>query len=236
VLKQMMIMTDGCSNRGTNPAAAAARAFHEGVTVNTIGILDDGHLGESGAREVADIAAAGGGMSRVVQVRQLSQTMQMMTRRTVASTIRTVVNRQLQDVFGQPDAEQLRPADKAKVVAVMEDLEEQSPLRLALLIDSSLSMKNKLPAVEEAVRDLLLYLQARRGRSELSVFRFPDMSGRAGASCLLDWTDHAPHAGKLLLNLQVQGDTPTGLAILHVLDYMSANGDMPRGMWSDYVV
>jgi Ca-activated chloride channel family protein len=236
MLRQMMVITDGCSNRGTNPAAAAARAFHEGVTVNTIGILDDGHLGESGAREVADIAAAGGGMNRIVQARQLSQTVQMMTRKTVAGTIRTVVNRQLQDVFGQPDVECLKPAEKAKVVAVMEELEEQSPLRLALLVDSSLSMKHKLPAVEEAVRDLLLYMQARGGRSELCVFRFPDLSGGAGASCLLDWTHQATQARQLFVNLKVHGDTPTGPAILHVLDFINRNGDVPRGVWSDYVV
>ena len=38
-LKQILLLTDGCSNSGTSPVKAAERAFGTGITVNVIGIL-----------------------------------------------------------------------------------------------------------------------------------------------------------------------------------------------------
>jgi Ca-activated chloride channel family protein len=240
-MKQIILITDGCSNSGSDPVAAASQASYEGVTVNVVGILDEGHLGAQGAREVAEIAEAGGGMSRVVYARQLSQTMQMMTRQTVAHTIQQVVNRQLQQVFGQPQMEQLAPQKKAAVVQVMDDLQETSGLRIALLVDSSLSMKAKLKTVQEAIADLLLNLRARRGTSEICVFHFPAGSDGQGAGLLLDWTSDLAAVQRLFADVQSRGVTPTGNALLQVLDYVLARRVQPavneeRGLWSEYVV
>jgi Ca-activated chloride channel family protein len=240
-MKQILLLTDGCSNCGMNPVAAAAQAYSDGITVNVIGILDDEHGESEGAREVAEIAAAGGGMSRNVHVRRLSQTMQMMTRQTVAHTIQQVVNRQLQQVFGQPQMEQLAPQKKAAVVQVMDDLQETSGLRIALLVDSSLSMKAKLKTVQEAIADLLLNLRARRGTSEICVFHFPAGSDGQGAGLLLDWTSDLAAVQRLFADVQSRGVTPTGNALLQVLDYVLARRVQPavneeRGLWSEYVV
>jgi Ca-activated chloride channel family protein len=211
------------------------------VTVNVIGILDEAHLGSQGATEVAEIAEAGGGMSRNVFVRQLSQTMQMMTQQTVAHTIQKVVNRQLRDVFGQPQLEQLSPEKKAAVVQVMDELQETSRLRIALLVDSSLSMKSKLKTVEEAIADLLLNLRSRSGKSELCVFHFPADHDNQGARLLLDWTTDLSAIQRLFATVQSRGVTPTGVALLQVLDYIKG-GRLPveskeeQGLWGEYVV
>lgn len=58
-MKQIMLITDGCSNVGESPVLAAAHALQEGITVNVVGVVDYGTIGEIGAREIADIAKAG---------------------------------------------------------------------------------------------------------------------------------------------------------------------------------
>ena len=79
MMRQIIMITDGCSNAGTSPVVAAAHAQAEGIVVNVIGILDHGDLGKRGAEEVEAIAKAGGGISRLVLSRQLSQTVQQIT-------------------------------------------------------------------------------------------------------------------------------------------------------------
>ena len=66
MMKQILLITDGCSNVGVSPVIAAAQAQTEGVTVNVIGVIDHGELGVLGSEEIQEIAAAGGGMSRIV--------------------------------------------------------------------------------------------------------------------------------------------------------------------------
>src|SRR5690606_6666865 len=101
MMKQIIILTDGCSNEGISPIAAAAHAYQEGIVVNVIGVVDNGAMnGERGMEEISEIARAGGGMSRLVTAAVLAQTVQMMTRKTVVQTIHQVVNRELRQILG----------------------------------------------------------------------------------------------------------------------------------------
>ncbi|MBW5449021.1 hypothetical protein GE107_23605 [Cohnella sp. CFH 77786] len=218
-MKQILLITDGCSNVGESPVSAAAQAFAEGITVNVAGVVDEGTIGEHGAREIGEIAKAGGGMSRIVQTRQLSQTVQMMTRQTVAGTIRQAVNQELKQLFGLESVGALPPAKRAEVVKVMDELEETSELRVALLIDTSASMKPKLHAVEEAVRDLALSLEARIGSSAVAVFHYPGEFGHLPCALDCDWTSDAGHLPLLFSRIKMKGTTPTGPALLQVVDY-----------------
>jgi len=180
MMKQILLITDGCSNVGIQPAIAAAEARENGITVNVVGIVDYGTIGQLGACEIEEIASAGGGVSRIVQSHELSQTIQMMTRKTVVQTIQQAVNKELKLILGDAatDGVQALPLEKrSEVVRVMDEMTEQSALKVALLIDASASMKPKLAAVEEAIRDLMLSLQARSGKSELCVFHFPGPYG-----------------------------------------------------------
>lgn len=204
---------------GDSPVVAAAQALAEGIVVNVAGVVDDGAIGEHGAAEIAEIARAGGGMSRIVTSRQLSQTVQMMTRQTVVGTIRQAVNEELRQLFGVDSVAALPPAQRADVVRVMEDLGETSALRVALLIDASASMKPKLAAVAEAIRDLTLSLQAREGESQVAVFHFPGDSDRE--PCVMDasWTDQANRVEALFGKLRMRGTTPTGPALMRVISF-----------------
>src|SRR4051812_42806284 len=98
-MKQIILMTDGCSNVGVSPVIAAAQAKAEGIIVNVIGLIDSSELGELGASEIKEIAQAGGGISRIVTASQLSQTVQMMTRKTVVQTIQHAVGKELQQIL-----------------------------------------------------------------------------------------------------------------------------------------
>ncbi|OBZ15476.1 MULTISPECIES: VWA domain-containing protein [Bacillales] len=241
-MKQILLITDGCSNVGLSPVVAAAHAHSDGISVNVVGVLDQGDVGELGATEIDEIARAGGGLSRMVNMRQLSQTVQMMTRKTVVQTIQLAVQKELKQVLGNGSIEALPPEKRGDVVRVIDELGETSSLQVALLIDASASMKPKLAAVEEAIRDLMLSLQARQGKSEISVFHFP--GSRHGDDCVMDlgWTSHLNGVQGIFPRLQMGGTTPTGPAIMQVIDFYR-QGDYGRksrdetdGMMSDYVV
>ncbi|SDS77958.1 Ca-activated chloride channel family protein [Paenibacillaceae bacterium GAS479] len=228
-MKQILLITDGCSNVGLSPVVAAAQAFSDGVTVNVVGVLDGGDIGEYGAKEIQEIAHAGGGMSRMVNTRQLSQTVQMMTRKTVVQTIQQAVQKELKSVLGGSGAlEELPPEKRGEVVRVIDELGETSKLRVALLIDASASMKPKMAAVEEAIRDLMLSLQSRQGVSELSVFHFPGDKHGDDATLDLDWTTNLSGVQSLFPKLQMRGTTPTGPALQGVAQYYRESMDERR--------
>lgn len=224
-MKQILLITDGCSNLGVDPVVAAAQARAEGIVVNVIGVVDEGELGRRGEQEVAQIAEAGGGMHRIVTTKELGHTVQMMTRQTVAMTIQQVVNKELKSITGGGQIDDLPIEQRSKVVRVMDELNETSDLRVVLLIDTSASMKPKLSAVEEAIRDLMLSFEAREGQSELAVLHFPGKGAlSATAEVLLDWTSHLAQIRNLFYKLNMKGATPTGPAIMKSIEYYGNEG------------
>lgn len=234
-MKQIVLITDGCSNEGISPVVAAAHAVRQGIVVNVIGIVDDGtEMGERGASEIAEIAKAGGGMSRIVSSRALAETVQMMTRKTVVQTIRQTVQQELRQLMGpMASLESLSPERRGPVVRMIDELSETGSLRVALLIDTSASMRPKLRAVEEACRDLLASLRARKGKSEMSVLHFP---GNTEADLLADWTSDLAKKDELFYKLNMKGTTPTGPALMKALRYVvdagsSRNADVTDDEW-----
>ncbi|TMV44289.1 VWA domain-containing protein [Paenibacillus mesophilus] len=218
-MNQIVLITDGCSNEGISPVVAAAHAQRLGIVVNVIGIVDGGDMSERGAAEIADIAKAGGGMSRIVSSGALAETVQMMTRKTVVETIRQTVQQELRQLMGPTAAiERLSPEHRGPVVKLIDELSETGALRVALLIDTSASMRPKLRAVEEACRDLLASLRARRGKSEMSVLRFP---GNTEADLLAGWTSDLAKKDELFYKLNMKGTTPTGPALMKAVRYVS---------------
>lgn len=219
-MKQIMLITDGCSNVGESPVMAAALARQEGITVNVIGIVDYGTIGELGSLEISEIAKAGGGMSRIAGTENLAQTMQMLTRKTVVQTIQHAVNKEIRHILGDQTVGDLPPETRSQVVEVIDELSESSPLQVALLIDASASMKPKLRAVEEAIRDMMLSLSSRAGESKLAVFHFPGSHSGEDAVLDVDWTDDLGAARSIFQRIAMRGATPTGPAILKVMEFM----------------
>ncbi|MCL6517383.1 MAG: VWA domain-containing protein [Alicyclobacillus sp.] len=236
-MRQLLVITDGCSNVGIDPVTAAAEARRKGVVVNVIGVVDKGDMGRHGREEAMSIADAGGGMCRVVEPAQLSATAQMMTQQTMQLTLQQVVNRELMQVMGK-SAEDLPPVERSRVMQVVDKLEEELGLRIVVAVDTSASMKDKMPTVREAIRDLAFSLQARQGASEVAVIAFPG-SGDEPVRVVQSFTSRLDMAA--LDGMWVaRGGTPTGPAIERAMALFeevpfhrtSEDDDLPRA-WSD---
>ncbi len=220
-IRQILVITDGCSNVGEDPIEAALRAHRKNVVVNVIGIVDKGDLGKQGRTEAMSIADAGGGMCRIVQTAELSATAQMMTHQTMQMTLQQVVNKQLLQVMGKT-TEDLPPAERTKVMQLMEKMEEEIKLELVVAIDTSASMRDKMALVKDAVRDLTLSLQAREGEALVAVIAFP------GQQDDMVRTVQPFSSGLDMAALDgvwaARGGTPTGPALDYALELFKGAG------------
>lgn len=227
-LKQILLITDGCSNQGTDPAAMAALAREQGITVNVIGVMENDTIDEQGMREIEAIASAGGGVSQVVYAQALSHTVQMVTRKAMTTTIQGVVNKELKQILGRNTSiEDLPPDKRGEVVEVVDELSETSELEVLVLVDTSASMKHKLPTVKESLIDLSISLNARIGNNRFSVFIFPGK--KKDVEKLLDWTPKLDSLTKVFSKLSPRGITPTGPALNEALLYFSKKRSL-RGL------
>jgi Ca-activated chloride channel homolog len=217
-LRQILLITDGCSNHGEDPVAMAALAKEQGITVNVIGVLDQDMIDESGLREIEGIALSGGGISQVVYAKQLSQTVQMVTRKAMTQTLQGVVNKELKQILGSDvSLEDLPPEKRGQVMEVVDELGETVELEVLILIDTSGSMKTKLPTVKEALLDLSLSLNARMGDNRFAVFVFPGKRG--DVEKIVDWTPRMEELSTVFPKLTSGGLTPTGPALREALAY-----------------
>ena len=173
-LKQILLITDGCSNQGEDPIAMAALAKEQGITVNVIGVMEQDVIDEKGLTEIEGIALVGRwGKSNCV-CSKLSQTVQMVTRKAMTQTIQGVVNQELQQILGRSQTiEDLPPEKRGEVMEVVDELGETVELEVLILVDTSASMKHKLPTVKEALLDLSLSLNAVRVKINFLFLYFP---------------------------------------------------------------
>jgi Ca-activated chloride channel family protein len=211
-IRQILLITDGCSNQGDDPIAMAALAKEQGITVNVIGVMERDVIDEKGITEIEAMALSGGGVSQIVYAERLSQTVQMVTRKGMTQTIQGVVNRELQQIFGRSKTmEDLPPEKRGEVMEVVDELGETVELEVLILVDTSASMKHKLPTVKEALLDLSLSLNARTGNNYFSVFIFPGKKN--DVEKLLEWTPNLQSLTSVFSQLSAGGITPTGPAI-----------------------
>jgi Ca-activated chloride channel family protein len=229
-LRQILLITDGCSNEGADPAAMAALAREQGITVNVIGVMENDLINEQGIREIEAIASSGGGVSQIVYTKQLSQTVQMVTRKAMTQTIQGLVNQELKQILGSSNTlEDLPPDKRGEVMEVVDELGETSKLEILILVDTSASMKYKLPTVKDALLDLSLSMNARMGDNKFSVFLFPGKKNEVEK--LLDWTPKLEVLTTIFPKLATGGITPTGPAINEALTYFNKKRSL-RGLLS----
>ncbi|GAA0353563.1 vWA domain-containing protein [Bacillus horti] len=235
-LKQILLLTDGCSNVGGDPIAVASMAGEYGVTINVIGIVDEDSLGEKGKAEVRDIALAGQGVYQFVRSKQLPKTVQMVTRKAMNQTLHHVVNKELRHILGDKEqVEALPPEQRGKVVEVVEDLGETMHLDVLVLVDASASMTNKLPSIKQALRDLSLSMQSRVGDSRFAVWTFPGQPQAVEKK--MEWSSQVDSLERIFSTITPRGTTPTGPALEEALKEF-AHQERPHkeeGMLSDYV-
>ncbi len=233
VLQQLLLITDGCSNAGTDPVYVAQLARSKGIATSVIGILDEGSLGETGRREAQNIAEAGGGMCRIVKASELSKTMQMVTRQTMQLTLHHVVNSELRQLMGQ-DSDHLPPETRTKVASLVETMTEEVWMDLGLVIDVSASMNHKMTAVREATRDLEFGLNARSGSHRLTVITYP---GTNGSLADVHHSIAAEGIADFIGAIRPTGNTPTGPALeIAMKALLNRESDDAPGSMRHYVV
>ncbi|QQE74576.1 VWA domain-containing protein [Brevibacillus composti] len=214
-LRQILVVTDGCSNSGLSPVAAATLAREQGITVNVIGVIEKGDMGEQGTKEIREMAEAGGGLFDIVYPQQLAQTVQMLTRQAMTRTIHQVVSKELKEILGDSAMEGLAPEKRVQVAGMVDELGENSRLDVVMLVDSSGSMKPKLSAVQQAIHDFSISLRSRRGKSRMAVCSFPGKQTHLDVR--IPWTEEVEQAHQLSSDLQMSGITPTGPAIVEAI-------------------
>lgn len=212
-LKQILLITDGCSNRGEDPSATAALAHQQGITVNVIGVLDDDQTEEpEGLQEVEEVALSGGGVSQIVYKQSLSQTVQMVTKQAMTQTLQGFVNKELKQILGPKQTlEDLEPEKRGEIMEVVEDMGETCDLEVLVLVDTSASMHDKIETVKEALIDLSISLNARIGRNRFCIYSFPGK--RKDIEPILDWSPKLDAISSVFPKLTSGGITPTGPAI-----------------------
>ncbi|GIN88380.1 hypothetical protein J6TS2_47660 [Heyndrickxia sporothermodurans] len=231
-LKQILLITDGCSNQGDDPVSIAALANEQGITVNVIGVMENDVIDEKGMNEIENIAMSGGGVSQIVYSQTLSQTVQMVTRKAMTQTLQGVVNKELKQILGKSVMmEELPPDQRGEVMEVVDELGETVDLELLVLVDTSASMKHKLQTVKESLLDLSLSLNARMGNNQFSVFVFPGK--RKDVEKLLDWTPKLESLTNIFSKLSVGGITPTGPALKEALAHFNQKQSLRRLLSND---
>ncbi|RDU34787.1 hypothetical protein DRW41_21535 [Neobacillus piezotolerans] len=226
-IRQLLVITDGCSNQGEDPIAMAALAKEQGVTVNVIGVIEKDTIDGQGMKEIEGIALSGGGVSQVVFSEQLSQTVQMVTRKAMTQTLQGVVNQELRQIFGSSKTlEDLPPEQRGEVLEVVDELGESVDLEVLVLVDVSASMKHKLPTVKEALLDLSLSLNARSGKNQFSVLVFPGKRGETDV--ILNWTPRLESISSIFPMLAAGGITPTGPAIREAIRMFNEKSALRR--------
>ncbi len=88
--------------------------------------------------------------------------------------------------------ENLSPAKRGQVMEVVDELGETMNLDVLILVDTSASMRNKLPMVQEALTDLSISLTSRMGANRFALYSFPGK--KKDIDKLLDWS---PQLGSL---------------------------------------
>jgi len=230
-LRQILVVTDGCSNVGISPVAAATLAREQGIAVNVIGVIENNELGEQGKREIYEMAQAGGGLSDIVYPAQLAQTVQMLTRKAMTRTIQHVVNKELKEILGDPSMEALSPEKRMQVAGMVDELSERSSIEVVMLVDTSASMKSKLTAVQQAIYDFSISLRSRSGTSRMAVCSFPGKEKHIDVR--IPWTTQVEKAHQLTSGLTMSGVTPTGPAILEAITLFE-HVSLPASLESHY--
>ncbi|MFZ5966658.1 MAG: vWA domain-containing protein [Bacillota bacterium] len=222
-INQLIVVTDGKSNIGGNPATVAAEAAKRSIVVNAIGIIGNDGEDDGALSEIEDIARAGKGIAQYSTVSNLGYTMHGVTQKTINKTIETIVGKQLKEMIGG-DISDLPPRSRGKIIEYMERLGEETGIKCCVVMDCSGSMFNRMGTARQSVIDLFHSLKARNGKSEIAVIAFP---GEQGEPCKIisNFTENIDLIKSRVLEMKAGGSTPTAAAMNRALQLMAGEVD-----------
>lgn len=217
-INQIIVVAGGRSGLGISPIEAARKAYDEGITVSTIGIINLSGSDEKAVEEVEEIAKAGGGLWEYSSIEYLDRTIQKLTRKTARRTIEQIVDRQLKAIIGE-EIEDLEPKSRIKLVDFIQRYEENINLKCIILLDTRESMRGKVAILKKSVIKLLENLHKRKGNSSIAVLTYPgeniDM-----CSIICEFTSDISILNQKLEIICSGRDTPIGPAILKSSEFM----------------
>lgn len=208
--KQVMLITDGESNVGMDPVKAAREGRENGVTISTIGIIDNAK-NEKSLAEIKDIAEAGGGVWELTNIQNLSAALSMVTVKSVYKTIEEAVNKELKELIGT-GLNDIHPESRIKVTDMIDRLGDEINIKCCVVIDSSSSMANKMDMAKKSVLNLLRVLNQRKGKTEIAVISYPGKNDEK-YDVLCEFTENIALLEESLNKILIGGNTPTGPAI-----------------------
>ncbi|MBM7615967.1 vWA domain-containing protein [Alkaliphilus hydrothermalis] len=210
-IKEIIVVTDGQSNIGGNPVEAARKAFRKGITVSTIGIIDQKEQREAPFQEVVNMAEAGGGHYEYTYIDNLSQTIHTLSHKTVTSTLQEAVNKQLKQLMGN-ELNQMPPESRSKLLNYIDKYSDEVGVCCCILLDCSGSMAHKIQSARHSILDLLDSFGNRKGRIDIAVVAFP---GEQADTCrvLHHFNDDLNQMERNLHRMKPKGGTPTAVAI-----------------------
>ncbi len=208
--KQIILATDGKSNVGIDPVVTAEEIHKKGITISTIGIIEGNEL-EQPIAEIENISTAGGGVSEVTDVINLSVTMELVTQRSIYKTIEHAVNKELKEILGT-DLNHAHPETRKKITKVIDRFGEEAEVKCCILIDCSGSMAKKINIAKNSIINLLRVMKARKGKTEICVIGFPGKNGEH-YSILCDFTQDLIELEMGLQKIKIGGTTPTASAL-----------------------
>ena len=209
MLKQIILISDGQSNRGTEPAKIAELALNKDIRVNTIGIVDS-RQNESPIFELENIAEKGGGICELTDLENLSETLSRITVKSVYETIEEVVSHELKEII-DVDIKEMHPDERNKIVRMIDRMGDEISLKCLILLDTSGSMKKKIDIARKSIFELLMFLEERSGENQIGVMAFPGESGYYELLC--DFTRDIDELRDKVEVIETGGTTPTGPAI-----------------------
>ncbi|MTI46495.1 vWA domain-containing protein [Sporosalibacterium faouarense] len=209
-LKQIILATDGESNVGADPIDVAKDIHNKGITISTIGIIDN-NKSEKPLAEVHSIAEVGGGISEITNIENFSRTMEMVTQKSVYKTIEHAVNKELKEILGT-ELKDTPPQTRNQITELIDKYGEEVDLKCCVAIDCSGSMTNKINIAKNSVLNLLKVLKARKGRAEIAVIGYPG-SNKIKPTILCPFTEKIEDLERGLQKIKTGGITPTGDAL-----------------------
>ncbi|QQY79484.1 Ca-activated chloride channel family protein [Keratinibaculum paraultunense] len=214
MLRQIILISDGQSNKGPNPGEVSELALKEDIRVNTIGIIDN-NKNQMAIMELEDIAERGGGVCELTHLNHLSETLSRVTINSIYTTIEEMVSHELKEIIDM-DIKDIHPVEREKFVKLIDMIGNEADLKCLILLDASGSMKNKIDIAKKSVLELLLFLEERKGKNEVGVLIFPGKEEYYDLLC--DFTEDIDELKNSLDNINIGGITPTGYAIEGAID------------------
>jgi Ca-activated chloride channel family protein len=230
--KQIILVTDGESNVGENPVDVAKRAYDKGITVNTIGIIDSSKK-EEPLVEIQKIATAGRGIWELTDINNLSQTMRMVTQKSVYKTIEEAVSKELKIVLGK-GIEDIHPDSRKKIIDVIDKFGEEINIKCCIVLDLSGSMTDKIEIAKNSVKSLLRFLKERKGKTQIAVIGYPD-ENESLCNIISDFTEELDILEERIMNIRTGGTTPTGPALIKAITLFTGENEK-ESLIESYVV